>query len=137
MTPNRYIVQAYELPDIWYSTEVQAMDAGRVLADETGRNVFVWERWPDGWLGKLAEYEPSGLVPIDPETNAELRQVMDAAPPSPRLAQPDMFAGRTDDLPLFSGTAPRAQVQPFDPPDASHQPTLPGFDFRPTMGQVK
>lgn len=114
MTPNRYIVQAYELPDIWYSTEVQAMDAGRVLADETGRNVFVWERWPDGWLGKLAEYEPSDLAPVEPETNTELAQLhAEPDPPAPRPGQADMFTDRTDDLPLFSGTAPRAQVQPF------------------------
>lgn len=106
MTPNRYIVQAYDLPGIWYNTEIEAM--------ETGRNVFVWERWPDGWLGKLAEYEPSDLVFVEPETNTELVQLHVELDLSVFCSgQVDMFTDRTDDLPLFSGTAPRAQVRPF------------------------
>lgn len=39
------------------------------------------------------------------------------------LEQPDMFAARVDDLPLFSGTAPRAHVAPFVETPASPRQT--------------
>ena len=43
----------------------------------------------------------------------------------PQESQPDMFAARVDDLPLFSGTAPRvADPGRFDPPAAQPQPRL-------------
>ena len=41
--------------------------------------------------------------------------------------QLDMFADNNADLPLFSGTAPRAAVEPFTPEPASTQARLPGM----------
>jgi hypothetical protein len=41
--------------------------------------------------------------------------------------QLDMFAENNADLPLFSGTAPRAAVEPFTPEPASTQARLPGM----------
>ena len=39
--------------------------------------------------------------------------------------QPDLFAARVDDLPIFSGTAPRATVRPFvETPASPRQPKL-------------
>ncbi len=41
--------------------------------------------------------------------------------------QLDMFAENNADLPLFSGTAPRAAVEPFIPEAATAQARLPGL----------
>jgi hypothetical protein len=41
--------------------------------------------------------------------------------------QLDMVAESNADLPLFSGTAPRAAVEPFTPEPASIQARLPGI----------
>lgn len=41
-----------------------------------------------------------------------------------KTSQPDMFAARTDDLPLFSGTAPRATVRPYVETEQHPQPRL-------------
>ncbi len=41
--------------------------------------------------------------------------------------QLDMFAESNADLPLFSGTAPRAAVEPFIPEAATAQARLPGM----------
>ena len=40
-----------------------------------------------------------------------------------------------EDLPLFSGVAPRGKLSPFDPqPDL--QPRMPGLDWKPTMTEL-
>ena len=41
--------------------------------------------------------------------------------------QLDMFAENNADLPLFSGTAPRAAVEPFIPEAVTAQARLPGI----------
>jgi hypothetical protein len=43
------------------------------------------------------------------------------------VQQMDMFAENNADLPLFSGTAPRAVVEPFIPEAATAQARLPGM----------
>jgi hypothetical protein len=44
-----------------------------------------------------------------------------------KSTQPGMFK-QGEDLPLFSGTAPRATVKPFVPRPVPRQPLLPGLD---------
>lgn len=58
--PNKFIVQpsAPGLADVTVGTEEMANVIAAHLADLTGYSAFVYERWPDGWLGRLAEYEP-------------------------------------------------------------------------------
>jgi hypothetical protein len=43
------------------------------------------------------------------------------------VQQMDMFAESNADLPLFSGTAPRAAVEPFVPEAITAQARLPGM----------
>jgi len=45
---------------------------------------------------------------------------------APKTSQPSMFAATNADLPLFSGTAPRAHVSPFVESEVSaeRQPRL-------------
>ncbi len=43
------------------------------------------------------------------------------------VQQMDMFAENNADLPLFSGTVPRAAIEPFTPEPASIQARLPGM----------
>ena len=59
--PNRFCVQSYDrsvFVEGWFPTEETANVVAAEQANLTGCSVFVWERWPDGWLGKLSEFEP-------------------------------------------------------------------------------
>lgn len=89
------------------------------------------------WLNAHGTHLPAALAP---ESNTEAAQQcadeLEQAdepwePDDPdgsdlegeRLEQCDFFAARVDDLPLFSGTAPRATVTPFV--ETEPQPTTP------------
>jgi hypothetical protein len=71
-------------------------------------------------------YEPDARrrEAIMDEFDALDEQLTGALPDFNEAAQPDMFAARVDDLPLFSGTAKRQTSRPFVPEQAARQANL-------------
>jgi GGDEF domain-containing protein len=123
--------------------EIFARGLERYLADGTAptsalRTVF--ENFKK-WLLRI--YTSLKGTEIDLQISEEMRQVFDRmlteasieAPPAfTRTGQATMF-GAGEDLPLFSGTAPRAQADMFAPQEQGRTELMPGFEelYKPQM----
>jgi hypothetical protein len=118
-TPRRY--QVYFV--LWGNSDHPTKNADAVFGTGAAAEAYAISRLPTmaKFVTSAEIYAVPGLAFVMTVKRAEPKPMTDTATDFNEPAQPDMFAARVDDLPLFSGTAKRQTSRPFVPEQAAHQ----------------